>query len=171
MRAARTLADLGSGAGFPGLPLAVALPHARVDVVEASGRKGEVIDRLRSAAAAANARTVTARAEEWAAAEGAEAYAVVTARALASLPVLCEYAAPLLEPGGTLVCWKGARDFSEEGAGARAASQVGLDPAEIRRVEPFANARARHLHVFVKVSATPGRFPRRAGMAAKRPLD
>ena len=121
VRSAPALVDLGAGAGFPGLPLAVALPNARIDLVEAGRRKCEVIERLRDAAGAANARVVATRAETWALGEGADAYAVATARALAPLSVLCEYAAPLLEPGGALVCWKGTRDGAEEAAGAAAA--------------------------------------------------
>ncbi len=170
LRSAGSIADLGSGAGFPGLPLAIALPAARVDLVESARRKGEVIERLRVAAEVVNARVVTARAEDWAHGDGAGAYAAVTARALAPLPVLCEYAAPLLARGGVLVCWKGARNPVEEAGGAAAASELGLDPIEIRPVEPFAGTRSRHLHVFAKVAATPARVPRRPGVAAKRPL-
>ncbi len=170
LRSAPTIVDLGAGAGFPGLPLAVALSNARVDLVEAGRRKCEVIERLGTAAEAANARAVPTRAETWALGEGATAYAVATARALAPLSVVCEYAAPLLEPGGALVCWKGARSADEESAGAAAAAQLGLRPAEVRRVEPFPGARRRHLHVFVKAGPTSARFPRRPGIAAKRPL-
>ena len=171
LRAASRVADLGAGAGFPGLPLAVALPAARVDLVESAGRKRAVIERLIVAAGIANARTVAARAEAWgAAAGGHEAYDAVTARALAPLAVLCEYAAPLLEPGGALVAWKGARGADEERAGAAAAATVGLEPVEVRPVTPFVRARSRHLHVFRKVAPTPPRFPRRPGVAAKRPL-
>ena len=167
---ARRLADIGAGAGFPGLVLAVALPGTQVDLVEAGRRKTEVIERLAAAAGAQNARAVRARAEEWGAAAGAEAYDAVTARALAALPVLVEYAAPLLRQGGSLVAWKGARDEAEERAGRAAAAQLGLDVADPVRVEPFPGARERHLHVFRKVGPTPEGFPRRAGMARKRPL-
>jgi 16S rRNA (guanine527-N7)-methyltransferase len=129
-----------------------------------------VIDRLAAAAAASNARSVPARAEEWALGEGREAYDVVTARALAALPVLAEYAAPLLRDGGVLVAWKGARDSDEERAGAVAAGELGMGDHEVHRVEPFAGARDRHLHVLRKLGPTPARFPRRPGMALKRPL-
>jgi 16S rRNA (guanine527-N7)-methyltransferase len=170
VREAGTIADIGSGAGFPGLVLAVARPEARVDLIESAGRKCAVIDRLRAVAGVDNARVLHARAEEWAAADGSAAYDAVTARAVAPLAVLCEYAAPLLHADGALVCWKGARDAGEEEAGSTAASALGLELAEVRRVVPFPRARHRHLHVFVKVAPTPARFPRRAGAAAKRPL-
>jgi 16S rRNA (guanine527-N7)-methyltransferase len=167
---ARAIADVGAGAGFPGLALAAALPSARVDLVESAARKCAVIERLAAAADIGNARAVLARAEEWAAGEGAEAYDAVTARAVAALPVLVEYAAPLLAPGGALVAWKGAREEGEERAGAAAARLLGLEPHAVLGVEPFAGAHSRHLHVYVKVRPTPERVPRRAGAAAKRPL-
>jgi len=170
LRGAARIADVGAGAGFPGLPLAVALPAAQVDLIESARRKCELIDRLAAAARTPNARAVPTRAEEWAAAEGREAYDAVTARAVAPLAVLAEYAAPLLRVGGVLVAWKGARDEGEESAGAVAAEMLGMERAAVTPVEPFEGARSRHLHVFVKRGPTPERFPRRAGMARKRPL-
>lgn len=170
IREAAAIADLGSGAGFPGLALAIALPRARVDLVEATARKCEVIERLASAAGLRNARALPTRSETWARGEGHEAYDVVVARAVASLAVLVEYAAPLLRRGGALVAWKGARDEMEERAGRQAAEIVGLRADDVLAVQPFAAARARHLHVYAKGEATPARFPRRPGVATKRPL-
>ena len=170
LRGAGRIADLGSGAGFPGLVLGVALPDAAVDLVESARRKCEVIERLAAAVELENVRVVAARAEEWGGGEGAGAYDAVTARALASLPVLVEYAAPLLRVGGVLVAWKGARDASEESAGASAAEELGMSNEGVRAVTPFAGAHHRHLHVFRKVAETPPGFPRRPGIAAKRPL-
>jgi 16S rRNA (guanine527-N7)-methyltransferase len=170
LRSARVVADLGAGAGFPGLPLAIALPDARIDLIESARRKAAVITRLISAADVDNARVIACRAEEVAAAEGRERYDAVTARAVGPLAVLVEYAAPLLAVGGVLVAWKGARDSDEEGAGAVAAAETGLEPAEVVAVQPYPESRNRHLHVYRKTAATPGRFPRRPGMAAKRPL-
>jgi 16S rRNA (guanine527-N7)-methyltransferase len=170
VRDARAIADIGAGAGFPGLPLAIALPAARVDLVESARRKCAVIERLAAAARLDTVRAVASRAEEWAAGEGREDYDVVTARAVGSLAVLVEYAAPLLSHGGVLVAWKGARDAPEEDGGSRAAALVGLELAELLPVSPFPGARERHLHVYRKVKPTPDRVPRRPGMAAKRPL-
>src|SRR3954452_4132806 len=117
LRGAGRIADLGAGAGFPGLPLAIALPEARVDLIESSRRKCAVIERLVDAAGIPNARAVCTRAEDWAAGEGRGAYDAVCARAVARLPVLVEYAAPLLDDGGVLVAWKGRRDPDEEARG------------------------------------------------------
>jgi 16S rRNA (guanine527-N7)-methyltransferase len=170
VREASAIADIGAGAGFPGLPLAIALPGARVDLIESAGRKTAVIERLATAAGVENARAVTARAEEWASAEGRGKYDVATARAVAPLAVLLEYAAPLLRPGGTFVAWKGARDPSEEARAEAAGTALGLGQREIRPASPYKGARGLHLYLYSKVRETPDRFPRRPGMAAKRPL-
>jgi 16S rRNA (guanine527-N7)-methyltransferase len=171
LRNASRLADIGAGAGFPGLVLAAALPKARVDLIESARRKCELIERLAEAGGlTSRARALAVRAEEWATTEGAGAYDVVTARALAALPVICEYAAPLLRVGGVLIAWKGARQPEEEQAGARAASQLGLGEPEVRPVTPYRGSQRRHLHVYSKLTPTPGRYPRRAGVAAKRPI-
>jgi 16S rRNA (guanine527-N7)-methyltransferase len=172
---ARRIADVGAGAGFPGLVLAIDLPAARVDLIESAGRRAAVIDRLIQAAKVENARSVVARAEDWARLPpalggGREAYDAVTARAVASLPVLVEYAAPLLRSSGVFVAWKGAVSADELRLGRGAADEVGLSLVDVLSVTPFPSARDRRLYVFRKVAPTPDRFPRRAGMAAKRPL-
>jgi len=164
----RDVADLGAGAGFPGVALAVALPGAHVRLVESQRRKCEFLERLLTAAGIENASVVCARAEEWR--EGLAGNDVVLARALAAQPVVLEYAAPLLRLGGALVDWRGRRDADEEQAAGRAARELGMELREIRHVRPFAGATDRHLHVWVKTGETPERFPRRAGIARKRPL-
>jgi 16S rRNA (guanine527-N7)-methyltransferase len=168
VRRARRIADLGAGAGFPGLVLAAALPGARVALVESSGRKCAFIERAVAAMGLSNAEVVCERAESWAAGSGWAD--VVTARALARLNVLVEYAAPLLVEGGRLVAWKGRRDADEEADGAAASAATGLVPAAIVPVAPWDGAEHLHLHVYEKVRPTPNRFPRRPGIAAKRPL-
>jgi 16S rRNA (guanine527-N7)-methyltransferase len=168
VRAARRVADLGSGAGFPGLVLAAALPDAEVALVEANRRKCAFLARAAVQMALTNVVVVADRAESWSA--GIDTRDLVTARALAPLAVLVEYAAPLLAPGGRLLAWKGRRDEGEERNGAAAAAATGLQPAEVRPVRPWPGAEHLHLHLYVKVGATPNRFPRRPGMASKRPL-
>ena len=168
VRGAQRIADLGAGAGFPGLVLAAALPDAAVALVEANGRKCAFLARAAEAMGLGNAEIVHARAESWPA--GIASRDVVTARAVAPLAVLVEYAAPLLRPDGALVAWKGRRDADEERDGAAAAGATGLELAEVRPVRPWNGAEHLHLHVYVKVASTPNRYPRRPGMASKRPL-
>jgi 16S rRNA (guanine527-N7)-methyltransferase len=165
---ARKIADLGSGAGFPGLAIAIALPEAEIALIESQRRKCDFLERMCTAASIDNVRVVWARAEEWDA--GVARNDAVLARALAPQPVVLEYAAPLLRVEGALVDWRGRRDEAEEHAAEHAAGLLGLSRLEIRRVTPFAGATDRHLHVFAKTGETPARFPRRAGIARKRPL-
>ena len=166
---ARQIADLGAGAGLPGLVLAAALPDARVVLVEASARKCEF---LRSAVAAmelANAEVVWARAEQWT--DGIGQCDVVTARALAAMPVLCEYAAPILRARRRAGRVEG-RGLRAEAADERAAAEhLGLRVEPVRSVVPYPGSERRTLHVVRKVAPTPSKYPRRAGIATKRPLS
>jgi 16S rRNA (guanine527-N7)-methyltransferase len=168
VRAAGRIADLGAGAGFPGLVLAAALPPAAVTLVEANGRKCAFLESAVAAMGLENAAVVGERVESWRAGIGTQD--VVTARAVAPLNVLVEYAAPLLREGGTLVAWKGRRDAGEEADAAAAGALTGLQPGGVLAVHPWDGAEHLHLHRYVKVGATPNRFPRRPGMASKRPL-
>jgi 16S rRNA (guanine527-N7)-methyltransferase len=167
---AGALADIGSGAGFPGLVLAAAKPHARVDLIESVGRKCEFMRRALAAAGIGNARVVCERAEDWAADRGREAYDAVTARAVGRLSTLAELASPLLVEGGALVAWKGRRDPEEEAELERAADRLAMAPIAVRWVGPFAGSRHRHLWLMRKSGPTPAGLPRRAGMAKKRPF-
>jgi 16S rRNA (guanine527-N7)-methyltransferase len=168
VRDARRIADLGSGAGFPGLVLAAALPAASVVLVEANRRKCDFLERAAGEMELGSTIVIAERAESWAAGIGSRD--LVTARAVAPLPVLVEYAAPLLVEGGALVAWKGRRDDGEEADGVAAATATGLELAEIRPVRPWNGAEHLHLHLYLKVGLTPNRFPRRPGIASKRPL-
>lgn len=161
----KRLVDIGSGVGFPGLALAAAFPSSYVTLVESQRRHAAVAERLGRAAGLSNVAVLPCRVEEV-----REVFDVVTARAVASLAVLVEYAAPLLVEGGRLVAWKGARDADEERRGEEAGRVVGLSLDRVEAVEPFPGAHSRHLHFYVKTGPTPDRFPRRPGMARKRPL-
>lgn len=170
LREASRIADIGSGAGFPGLVLAVALPRAQVDLIESVGRKCEFIRRAIEAAGIANARVINARSEELAREAGREAYGAVTARAVGRLSTLAELASPLLMDDGVLVAWKGRRDAGEESELGNAAEALAMRPEEILHVGPYAGSEHRHLHVLRKCAPTPENLPRRSGMAKKRPL-
>jgi 16S rRNA (guanine527-N7)-methyltransferase len=162
------IADLGAGAGFPGLPLAIARPAADVALVESNARKCEFLRTAVRRLELGNVEVVRERAEQWSAGLGGRD--VVVARALAALPVVAEYAAPLLATGGALVAWRGRRDPVDETMGASAAAELGLEPLDPVAVSPYPEALHRHLHVMVKVAPTPPRFPRRPGVARKHPL-
>lgn len=168
------VADVGSGAGFPGAPLAVALPRARIDLVESVARKCAFLRRAVATARIPNLRVVCERAETWASRPapegGREAYEVVTARAVGRLSTLAELAVPLLRPGGVLVAWKGRRDPDEEAQLERAASRLAMRLEDVRWVGPYAGSRNRHLYLLRKTGPAPRDLPRRPGMAKKRPF-
>jgi 16S rRNA (guanine527-N7)-methyltransferase len=170
LAAARRIADVGAGAGLPGLVLASALPDADVDLIESMGRKCEFIRRAAERGGISNARVICERSETWANGEGREAYEAVTARAVGRLSTLAELASPLLTDGGVLVAWKGRRDPDEEAELARAAERLAVQPVEIRWVGPYAGSRRRHLHLMRKAGPTPDGLPRRPGVAKKRPI-
>lgn len=172
VRSARNLVDIGSGAGFPGLVLAVALPDVRVTLVDSVRKKMEAAARIAAELDLKNVECVWGRAEEIAAPESEHygSYDVVTARALADLGILIEYAAPLLRVGGSLVAWKAELSEAESAGGESASRELGFGPRESIAYRPFPESRHRRLLVAQKLEPTPERFPRRPGVALKRPL-
>lgn len=165
---ASRVVDIGAGAGFPGLPLAIARAEASFVLLESAGRKCAFLSTVIERCGIGNATVVHARAEEWR--EGFGRFELVTARAVAAPAVLLEYAAPLLRIGGVLVAWRGRRDPDAEAAAGLAAEELGMEQAGIVPVAPYPSAEHRHLHLWSKVRETPDHFPRRPGMAVKRPL-
>jgi 16S rRNA (guanine527-N7)-methyltransferase len=169
LRNSAKIADIGSGAGFPGLPLAVALPTAQLDLIESIGRKCDFIRRAIDAAGFANAAVLNARSEELASGPHRESYDAATARAVGRLSTVAELASPLLREDGVLVAWKGRRDAEEEAQLERAADTLAMSPERILPVGPYAGSEHRHLHVIRKSGPTPADLPRRPGIAKKRP--
>jgi 16S rRNA (guanine527-N7)-methyltransferase len=166
---AQRIADVGAGAGFPGLVLAVALPGAQVDLIESVGRKCEFMRQAIEAAEIPNAAVLNTRSEDLAGGDGREAYEAVTARAVGRLSTLAELASPLLKPNGVLVAWKGKRDPEEEHQLANASEALAMQPEQILDVGDRAGSEHRHLHVIRKSAPTPANLPRKPGIAKKRP--
>jgi 16S rRNA (guanine527-N7)-methyltransferase len=148
--------DVGSGGGSPGIPLAAALPDLDFHLLESSRKKCAFLEEV--AADFPNAAVVCARAEEHAAAEGRDAYAVAVSRALAPPPVAAEWCLPLVAPGGQVLLFVGRS--ADAGPVARVAERLGAEGPEL----------ADGFFVLRKVQPTPNGFPRRPGMAKKRPL-
>lgn len=154
--------DVGSGGGSPGIPLAWARPGLRVDLLEAQRRKCDFLER--AAQAFPNVGVVCARAEEHGRGAGREAYGAALAQALAPVPTALEWCLPLVRVGGRVVLLVGQVELEPA---ARAAEALGGGAPELVPLEGSAN---RSLLVVPKVEATPERFPRRPGVARKRPL-
>jgi len=157
---ARTLVDVGSGGGSPGIPLALEL-GLDATLIEATRPKAAFLRRV-AAEIGLEAHVVHARSEEYARGEGRDRFDLAVARALAPPPVALELCLPLVRPGGRLIVWTGdIETASLDGAAAALAAEV----VDVHRVD-----HARLLVVVGKVGPTPERFPRRPGMAGKRPL-
>lgn len=144
--------DVGSGGGTPGIPLAVALPGRAFTLLEAERRKCEFLSRI--SAELPNVAVVWGRAEE----QQTDAFGVVLAKALAKPPVAAELCLPLVRPGGIAILWVGKS--ADQDRVARVAEKLGS------RLEDDADG----LLVLRKIEPTPAGFPRRPGMAQKRPL-
>ncbi|HZB83750.1 MAG TPA: 16S rRNA (guanine(527)-N(7))-methyltransferase RsmG [Rubrobacteraceae bacterium] len=170
---ASSLIDVGAGGGLPGIPLSIVRSDLRVTLLEAVGKKVRFLNYARAALGLTNLEVLHARAEE-AAKNPAyrEAFQVASARALATLPVVVEYCAPLVRVGGTILAMKGALAQQELSVGVAAARKLGVEFREVREVkyQEHLPQKERNLVVLDKVAATPGRFPRRVGVAKKRPL-
>jgi 16S rRNA (guanine527-N7)-methyltransferase len=162
---------VGSGAGFPGLPLKIACPDLRLTLLEATGKKAEFLTEVVNRLGLTDVTVLNARAEQ-AGHDPAHraAYDLAVARALAAMPVLAELTLPFVRPGGLVIAQKGEDPAAEVEAAQAAFHRLG---GRLRRVLPVSLpglAAARHLVVVEKVAATPDRYPRRPGMPAKRPL-
>jgi 16S rRNA (guanine527-N7)-methyltransferase len=160
-------ADIGSGAGFPGIPLAM-MSGRPVALVESVGKKADFLVRA-VADLRLDATVHRARAEELAQTHP-ESFSAVTARALSSLPSLVELSAPLLLAGGLLVCLKGQPPESELEGGRAAAALCGMREDRVEQLSvPGTDAR-RCVVVYRRVGSSQVRLPRRPGMAQRKPL-
>ena len=170
VRSARRIADIGAGAGLPALVLALALPSATVTAVESHQKKCRFIEQAAATLQLDNVEVRCSRAEEYGREAGWEAHDAVTSRALASLPVVAEYSFPLLETGGAMIAMKGGISDQERIRADKALAILGGDGLESIRLEPFVGAENRWVYLSQKVAGTPASFPRRAGLAVRRPL-
>lgn len=166
-RASRVV-DIGTGAGVPALVLAAARPDMEVVALDTVGKKVAWTTGCAERMGLTNVRGVHARAEAWW--EGQGWAEIVTARAVAQLGVLVEYACPLLTPGGRLVAWKGSIEGEEEAVARSVAKKLRMSPPEQLEVKPWPEAENRRLVVHIKSGPTPKGYPRQAGAALRKPL-
>lgn len=167
---AADICDIGSGAGFPGIPLAIALPGKKFTLIESNGKKCAFLDSTASRLVLKNASVLHARAEEAARTSLRDSFDLALARAVGPLPVVIEYALPLLRPGGKALLQRGARETGDENLADSVAHRLRGSLDSISAVEPYPGSKNLNVWIFSKTGPTPGRFPRRPGMARKRPL-
>jgi 16S rRNA (guanine527-N7)-methyltransferase len=165
-----TLLDVGSGAGFPGLPLQIVFPHWQITLLEATGKKVRFLEAAISELEL-QAHAIQGRAEELAHDQRHRArYDIVTARAVATLPTLLEYCLPFCHPGGLLIAPKKGEISAEVEQGKRAAAKLGGCFFEARSFTLPGLEDQRALIVFQATRSAPAQYPRRASAPVKNPL-
>lgn len=165
----KSLIDIGSGAGFPAIPLAIFLPDLSVTLLESMEKRCNFLRAVAENLSLNNVTIVCDRAETWGRGEGRGSYDMVTARAVARLAVLCEYALPLLKTGGIFCAFKGAK-AAEELAEAQNATTVLGGMLKGQYAYKLLEPGERCITVIEKQSPTPEKYPRRVGMPEKKPL-
>lgn len=163
--------DVGSGAGFPGLPLRILRPQIALTCLEATAKKTDFIRHAADRLSLSGVQVVHARAEE-AGQDSAhrEQYDVVLARAVAHMPVLVEYLLPLVKVGGKMVALKGESAAREVGEAQAALRLLGGEMRQLITVELPEVVETHYLVVVEKVAASPAKYPRRAGIPSREPL-
>ena len=166
-----TLADIGTGAGFPGIPLKIVLPELRLTLVESVGKKAEFCHHIVKLLGLEGVEVLTVRAEELGQLQQyRERYDWVVARAVSSMPILAEYLLPLARIGGAMLAQKGESAHAETHAAENAFRILGGSLRKVSLVTLPGVADDRYLVVVDKKAATPVQYPRRTGIPAKKPL-
>lgn len=165
-----SLVDIGSGAGFPGLPLKIVWPATRVLLVESVGKKAEFLRHVAAELGLDGVEVSDRRAEDIGR-DGhyRESFAFATGRAVAALPVLAEYCLPLVQVGGLFAAPRGVNVAAELASAQAALETLGGGATELREVR-LPGIEARTIVVVRKLRSTDQRYPRRVGVPGKRPL-
>ena len=168
----KTLIDIGTGAGFPGIPLRILFPQMRLTLVDSIGKKTDFCQLAVNTLHLKGVRVLNTRSEELGADKAhREQYDVAAARAVAKLPILCEYLLPLVKVGGVMLAQKGESAQDETTAAANAILKLGGgDPVIIESTLPEVEG-ARFLIRIPKIAKTPTGYPRRTGLPAKKPIE
>jgi 16S rRNA (guanine527-N7)-methyltransferase len=171
LKAGTRIIDVGSGAGFPGLPLAIVFPQIKGTLLEATGKKVAFLEHLIDEFSLINVQAVHARAEEAGQMPAHRAkYDLVLARAVARLPSLLEYLLPLAKVGGYCIAMKGRTAHEEAADSARTLQTLGGRLRDIIAVDLPEVSEAHYLVVVEKMSVTPAAYPRKPGVPTHKPL-
>ncbi|MEJ5225835.1 MAG: 16S rRNA (guanine(527)-N(7))-methyltransferase RsmG [Anaerolineales bacterium] len=165
------LVDVGTGAGFPGLPLKLLYPSMRLTLVESVGKKVKFCEHIVNVLGLEGVEVIQARAEDLGHNRAhRERYDWAVARAVAGMPILAEYLLPLVRVGGAMLAQKGESGPAEVQAAERAFRLLGGQVRRVMQVNLPGVADDRYLIVVDKTAATPPQYPRKPGVPAKQPL-
>lgn len=159
----QSVIDVGTGAGFPGIPLKIACPEISLTLLEATKKKVEFLKHIVSILKLKNVEIIWGRAEDIAK-QKRESFDLAVSRAVARLNVLCEYCLPLVKIGGLFVAYKEEKVEEEVEEAKNAIAVLGGNLREIKKFP------LRSLVIIDKIKPSPVKYPRRAGMAKKKPL-
>jgi 16S rRNA (guanine527-N7)-methyltransferase len=164
-----TLVDVGTGGGVPGIPLAIAVPSAKVTLVEATQKKCAFLQKTVDALELSNVRVVAQRAEDVGLSNLRETFDFAVARAVATVPWLCEWCLPLVKVGGTLMLMKGPKVHEELLQSGRALKLMGGGKPVLHSVD-LPGAQGLVIAEIAKVAPTDRRYPRKASVAKGTPV-
>jgi 16S rRNA (guanine527-N7)-methyltransferase len=165
------LADIGSGAGFPSIPLKILFPHLQITIVDSLKKRIQFLEHLVEKLQLEHLMLIHSRAEDVAnESSHRECYDIVTARAVAKLHVLSELCLPFVRVGGIFIAMKGSNILEEMNEASRGVNMLGGAHPTICSLQLPNDHSKRHILLYTKARQTPSKFPRKAGTPAKSPL-
>lgn len=167
---AQTLIDIGSGAGFPGIPLKIVFPHLQVTLVDALNKRVIYLNEVINDLGLEMIEAIHGRAEDLAKTELRESFNICVSRAVSQLNVLCEYCLPFIKIGGQFISYKGARTVEELAESDNAIEVLGGKLISVTDQVELTNEIKRGFVIISKIAGTPDKYPRKAGKALKKPL-
>lgn len=163
--------DVGTGAGFPGIPLKIARDDLKIDLLDSLNKRINFLNEIITKLELENIKAIHARAEdESCKKEKREHYDIAVSRAVANLPVLLEYLLPFVRVGGKCICMKGINIEEEVNNSKKALKELGGEIEEINKIQLPNTDATRNIIIVKKISATPKKYPRKAGTASKNPI-
>ncbi|WP_129045547.1 16S rRNA (guanine(527)-N(7))-methyltransferase RsmG [Companilactobacillus metriopterae] len=165
-----TLCDVGSGAGFPSIPLKIINPQLKITIIDSLNKRIKFLDNLVNKLGLEDVNLVHARAEEFGKSDARESFDIVTARAVAALNILAEFCLPLTKVGGKFVALKAEKASQEIEEGKYAVDELGGEISNQIEIALPNNEGIRNILFIDKIKETPAKYPRKPGTPVKKPL-